>query len=49
MTDEQKKNSPELTGDEETVDAEKADYKANKVDESDADVKSPLNGKKAED
>lgn len=41
-------NQPELTGDEETVKKEKADHKANKVDKDDAEMKSPLNGEKAE-
>ena len=41
-------NQPELTGDEETVKKEKADRKANKVDKDDAEMKSPLNGEKAE-
>lgn len=49
LTEEEKKNQPDLTGDEETVEAEEADYKANKVDEDDVEVKSPLKGKKAED
>lgn len=41
-------NQPELTGDEDTVKKEKADHKANKVDKDDAEMKSPLNGEKAE-
>lgn len=41
-------NQPELTGDEDTVKKEKADHKANKVDKDDTEVKSPLNGEKAE-
>lgn len=41
-------NQPELTGDEDTVKKEKADHKSNKVDKDDAEMKSPLNGEKAE-
>lgn len=43
------KEQPEFTGDESSVEAEDADYKANKVDEDTSEVKSPLKGKKAED
>lgn len=46
--EEKENNQPELTGEEETVKKEAADYKENKVDEKDTDVKSPLNGNKAE-
>lgn len=47
--EEEKKEQPDLTGDESDVKAEKTDPKANKIDRDDVELKSPLKGNKAKD
>lgn len=47
--EEEKKEQPDLTGDESDVKAEKTDPKPNKIDRDDVELRSPLKGNKAKD